>query len=1565
MTKLHASTHAATKALADLKSLHSLARDNRDKLRAFQQRHATAEAPAWLDMALAAVWPEAPASSGRDLLKAMLVVGGEYVEWKDDSGTPVRWFADHPDDHLCRVGATTLSALGRSEGIKIEPLPGESVHSAYARSTRMSLEWLHDATQAQVAMVNPAVPRWGLPPSCRTLGTPAQVGVLLAAGPNKGALAALRLQAVHSRGAQLTLAPVPASICLLLDAEFGQMLEDLRACLLHLLQNQPGVHPLNDIALAWDLAPAVGEPLPLDAVSGDSAGAAFACAALQVLAAYAPPELRADLTTAHHAMGLQFMSAALTPAGGLRPVYWVNAKAQAIALLATWANRNHSTGQAPRPLYLANGQDGLDELPASFELIPVATLQALVQHMAQRAEPMSRAQQIFLQAWYAPAQAPNAEGLGPEPPDATLNPLVDHPTQNPVQTLRQAAMQGVARWQRHAGGRLRHQFVPMVVSPESGSQHGLEREALEPRDHLQDLLAALDGGSHKAYLLTGLPGAGKTVLLRRHMLHLWTQLLERQVDAFSNTGWQEVPVYIPLNRFPPLNPPVNDPGGLLTGAWWAAQARACVAKELQSLGWTEPLLAHFQQSSGADTPQWRWRWHLDGVNELAMPPDDPEQDRGDRARWVVQGFLDAFKPTLKPLLSVRSAHFEDPDWLTVNVLPWQPHHIGAYLQKFFGNERSGRLWPAFVQDPVLMELCSRPMHMHMQCELEEAGFAPLATDRASLYLAHLWLRLRRGLGHYGSGDTRPAPDTRLQGNDLLSAHDRKAIQLTQPGRIGADDLRRLPAQGLLLHGLMEQAEHQYWQDAEAGTPAQPRCIVAVQVEDIRLTLPDGNPVNPALKARWLQACAALGLLETDALGRTARFSHQSWGEFFASLRLLNTPPDHLKVQMLANKPGATTKWARAMQRPFAHLNQPVSAQAERQVLLQRVNQRWAPAVPLLQALQGRITVNLETLTHDSAFVSYFGGLVGTPQNIDEAEQYLFGSDGILSSSELSFDLTLRQCHLDLERLYVDSGIAVSLGVQNHQPWQSVGGVWQALIRKIRWPCIQDKVWLHLRSGTAQIPGMSDNALRQLKSDFDHLSEPGPSDVQEVLNLALQGLPRHQAEAWLQAWLAEPPHPQAWRVLSPAALAMRPLLEPSQAQTRTIYYGPNATPLSYITHLGLWDQPHPLLQHLRRLLLLGSVDAGEAARDRVAAAGITAALQAPVPNLAPGIEQVWRGLLGHAFCGNGPDLLLRLSAGLALGRLGDNIRYERHTVQVNGQPRTGIRLKAAHWLAVPASGESVTHHMGSTRFDNTQPAWLPTLEQFYFARTPVTMAEWMAFDDDRRVLDKSAYPVRATRLARWNNPLQPVTTLSWYEAQAFTLWAAPLYADLLPGQGFTALALPTEVQYESAVRWNPRQPRDGLSALWPHDPSDSREPSVLPIDLFNHDRTRWNAPAPVAVFSAALTPTGVESMGNVMTWCANQLTVGYQGNDQLTCATHLPISAWTYSAIERDTEMHRILPSLSKLMAVRGGAWALRAEQAQVATRAGAPSALTHHNNRAAPPLYDGIGLRWVLRRPFS
>jgi hypothetical protein len=229
MTKLHASTHAATKALADLKSLHSLARDNRDKLRAFQQRHATAEAPAWLDMALAAVWPEAPASSGRDLLKAMLVVGGEYVEWKDDSGTPVRWFADHPDDHLCRVGATTLSALGRSEGIKIEPLPGESVHSAYARSTRMSLEWLHDATQAQVAMVNPAVPRWGLPPSCRTLGTPAQVGVLLAAGPNKGALAALRLQAVHSRGAQLTLAPVPASICLLLDAEFGQMLEDLRA----------------------------------------------------------------------------------------------------------------------------------------------------------------------------------------------------------------------------------------------------------------------------------------------------------------------------------------------------------------------------------------------------------------------------------------------------------------------------------------------------------------------------------------------------------------------------------------------------------------------------------------------------------------------------------------------------------------------------------------------------------------------------------------------------------------------------------------------------------------------------------------------------------------------------------------------------------------------------------------------------------------------------------------------------------------------------------------------------------------------------------------------------------------------------------------------------------------------------------------------------------------------------------------------------------------------------------------------------------------------------------------
>ena len=1548
-------------------------------------------APAWLDMALAAALPQAGQTWGRDLVAAMMAVGDDYGSAGYAADTPHRappaW-GDGPQWHLHRVGAAVLSALGASTGIREAELPAEPEHSAYAASTRLALQWLGQHAEALFRTPPPhpgphvgsgasagRSERWGFPLRCPALGPVVELRVLLATGPQTGALARLRMQAVQSTGADLALAPVPACACLLLDADFGRMVGDLRSWLHLVLTNQHGLNPLQNTALAWDLCPAVGEEQGFAAIDGDSAGAAFACAALQALAAYAPATLRADLAQSHHVLGQQFMSAALTARGGLRPVRWIQAKAQAVTPLARWAERHLPPGAAKPALYLAQGQTDLEllreQLP-DFCPTSVATVAELVQHMAQGAEHLSMGQRAFLQAWYTPA-AHRTTALGEdyaenaELPESVLNPLVNCPADNPVRTLRQGAMQGLARWQRQAGGRLQHQFVPLAINPESGRRFGLG-EQWDPYEHLQTLLAALDTGAHQAYLLTGLPGAGKSVLLRRHMLELCRALLANDAlpDAASTAhpaptqGWQEAPVYIPLNRFTSENPPpeAGPPSSRPFAQWWADQARAEVLYQLQELGWQAPMLAPFARAEGADNAHYRWRWHLDGLNELPMPPADPDQDRGERARWVVQGFLDAFKPALKPLLSVRSAHFDSPDWLTVNVMPWQPRHIAAYVRKFFAQHppTADTLWAALANDAALMDLCARPMHLHMQCELAEVGFVPVASDRAGLYLAHLWLRLKRGLGYLAD----KAADDRLAGDDLLSAADRKAIKNTQPGHSTPDELRRLPRQGLLLRGLMQQAESQYWQDAARGCHAQERCKVAVDVDlddagSLALVDSAGQPhTSAALQRRWLQAASALGLVETNLLETKMAFSHQSWGEFFASLRLLDTPPNVLAAQAQAGLPGAQEKWARAMERPFAHLDNPVSAEAERHALRQRVNQCWAPALPhlqqLLQHTDGRLTVDMDVFKADPA--------VQMQQAHDTEVVRRFTSLGYTDAGLLHFDLAHRRVSASLQDWSIVFRIPAAVGLHKASPWAKEGAAWQALLDKL-FSCFENQVWQHLRAGGANAPGMSETVLQQLKEAAGFMALPAQSDVQEVLNLALQGLPQRQAEAWLAAWLAQPPHtharPHAWRVLAPAALALRTRLEPPvvsapQPTPQDAQDQSDAYTRSGVTELGLWHHPHPLLQHLRRWLLLSSVDAGHAVKLRITAAGLCAALEEPIASLPGAIEASWTLQTAAAFQGEGMDLLLRLQAGLLLGELGDNLRYERHSVPVTaaGQPqqRTGIRLKATHWATVPASGGGVVHRVGGHPDQgDTLPAWvLPpaAVPEVRFACSPVLVMQWLAYADDLRARALPVPRLRALESARHSNPLLPITTLNFFQAQDFSAWAAPLHRDLFPALGNTVqLALPTEVQHEAAIRYNPAQAQPDRQALWPHDPSDQRQPEELPPDLLNHDRTRWGAPAPVGVFSQALTPTGIEAMGNVWTWCSNAYKPDWRAMQGQMRTSQKALST---------QELTQLLADDANLtLALRGGAFDNPADLALAACR-------SHLQPRSDSNYF---GLRWL------
>jgi formylglycine-generating enzyme required for sulfatase activity len=411
--------------------------------------------------------------------------------------------------------------------------------------------------------------------------------------------------------------------------------------------------------------------------------------------------------------------------------------------------------------------------------------------------------------------------------------------------------------------------------------------------------------------------------------------------------------------------------------------------------------------------------------------------------------------------------------------------------------------------------------------------------------------------------------------------------------------------------------------------------------------------------------------------------------------------------------------------------------------------------------------------------------------------------------------------------------------------------------------------------------------------------------------------------------------------------------------------------------GCWfpERCRPLLQHLRARLLLASVDTGVAHGPQLHASGILAGIADTVQRLPEPWRSQWAPLLpalrdpANAAPQQDPspgwpeplttgvDLRWRLDFGLLLGELGDNIRYERWAVKAEG--RVGIRLKAAHWAAIPASGPQATHRIGDKHWDDSQPLWVVPegkLPAMRFAQSPAVVMQWQAYVQDLQARGEPAPKLRAMDQSRWSNPLQAITSLDWFTAQAFTAWMAPLHKGLFPeldgaGEDEKAqLALPTEVQHEAAVRFNPAAPHPQSQAKWPHDPNDQREPDQMPPDLFNHNLTRWGAPAPVGVFSAALTPTGIEAMGNVWTWCANVKTDHYQGKNARQA--NRPYTA-TPEEWREDAKAAAAAGEAPPLLALRGGSFGDSADDALAAYR---------FRGRPDGDGYD-IGLRWVMCRP--
>jgi formylglycine-generating enzyme required for sulfatase activity len=1355
-----------------------------------------------------------------------------------------------------------------------------------------------------------------------------------------GRVGELHLHRVKAPGAKGALVPLPTSAWLPMTTDACQALDDVQALLRQALGG-PGraEEALRDVALGWDLCLPAGL---LWAQQGPSLGGALAFGCLWLLRDLLSVDELTIASLRHHLGRIQASMLADTHitaaiAGPLLTAALGGVGAVADKAAALLADA-HARGTAVQVHTAAPDAAALQADPAlrkaGITVTGHRTLPELVQHLAERRARFTPAQDALLQALLA--HDPN-QMQPPEVDDDTLRQVAES---DPVHGLPHYALQRWAWWARAAQGALHHRFVPLQLVADGGTADAAPCFGLQ-----QQLLHVNRGRKLPALLLRGAPGAGKSTLLHHHEQHLCHQLL---LQWHAGQRITQVPFYLPLSSLRPADDPLKD--------WLPRQLWRLPAEVLQ-------LLDHRLRSADAPDPVLM----LDGLNELdTLPGVTPNQ----RALDVLQVLRPQVAPAGPLLLCARVHHAFDLDAAVqvsaVDVLPWDEAEVETYLLRRLGTASGHELMAQLREAPLVLDMCRTPFNLSGLGALWSRGVRRLPLHRADLFARLLWSALARELAP--PEGTRPR-NTRLRDVDLLD--DAQCAALCKPRVLERNRLPPWPAgRGQLLAALFRQGRQQWLQlgQRQPPVPARERGAVELPWDDpqdmarppaTRLSvvhwLADdaAQGADATRRQRWREAVAELGLVDDFRRGadqgqpdrgapdderaeRRFKWRHQSWGEWLASVNLLPDTPEQMPADERDALAAALRQGAR-----FAH----ATPEAEIEALRARTAALWdsakwpAPHTDYWQRLLDERSSEVLALA--------------CPQ--DELQRWLRDAHSWTAAqfterSGASWEqMSLWQKYLEAGVISVRPGpdgrawcqphpaawgrglnVSGALGLDDRAAWQTRPDGWQHWVTVDLWGPFKERIW----------QALGEQRRRDLTTQGATLQSPPAGDLDEVLALALLGLA--DARPWLRWLLLQ----QLWWSLAPVLADLQRMLEggaagawPSLPGSGAAETGDLGAGVAAQGDAGALVGPCTELQHLRRVLLLLSLDAGAGVQARVEASGMLQGLDAAagLPADDP-LQRQWLALRAEAFQ-SGVDLRLRLQAGAMLGTLGDSLRFER--VPAAGGP--GLRLRAGLWAPVPAG----RHGIGSSPHDrwaqaNEQPAFASApVPAFQMARLPLTVGEWQHFIDARgyaadapwwqqavvgaagrrwllerlsptelaaaategTVSAEAAGPTGPDRArhgqprqaavrpphrprgwgrAQLGNPLQPVVGISLFEALAYAAWAGTMPADA------PAPTVPSELLWETGVRGCP-PPDDGdfdplAQPVWPW-PVPAEGPG--PLD-FNHARSGWRWPSPVGVFSLSYTSAGVaDAAGNVCEWCSNALPgdagSGYELDSQQAAA----------------------------------------------------------------------------------